>query len=198
MDDDAFDPDDIPELDHPEPEPEPDSGTMPSTATPDGDAAFQPPSPPPAPVNWNLLSAYQAEQEWMQLNGWVNWLRATYGLPAAILPPMWHRHWELIWELSALHTHWLTCYHPTRDGSGPLLWHADFAAACNRLRNWVTINGTKLDRDRPTRQTAWPGENPSTDSAETLIDDRDKDFVQFAHDDVQRRAAKEAAREARK
>ncbi|MFI8595209.1 hypothetical protein ACIGCK_12390 [Microbacterium sp. NPDC078428] len=190
MADDAFDPDDIPELDQPEPEP------FKRAETPVAEPTFQPPAPPPSPVNWNLITAHQAEEEWMLLNGWVNWLRATYGLPAATIPPMWHRHWELIWELSALHTHWLTCYHPTRDGSAPLLWHADFAAACARLRNWVTINGSKLDRDRPTRQTTWPGEDPVDDGDEEMIVDRDEDFVNFVVDDVQQRAAAEAAKEA--
>lgn len=191
MDDEKFDPDDIPELDQPEPEP----------VGPRSAPATEPPipamAPPPSPINWNLLSAHEAEHEWLQLNGWVNWLRANYGLPAAIIPPMWHRHWELIWELSALHTHWLTCYHPTRDGSAPLLWHADFASACNRLRNWVTINGTKLQSDRPTRQTVWPGEDArEEDDQETRIDDRDADFVEFVVADVRAREAKEAAREA--
>ena len=38
---------------------------------------------PPHPVNWNLLSAHDLEQEWLELNRWVDWLRHTYGLPAS-------------------------------------------------------------------------------------------------------------------
>jgi len=186
MADDEFDPDDIPEPDQPDAVPA-ESLNYPGPGEDDEFAV----APPPAPINWNLLSAHDAEHEWLQLNGWVNWLRATYGLPAAILPPAWHRHPELVWELSALHTHWLSCYHPTRDGSAPLLWHADFAAACLRLRNWVTINGTKLDRDRPTRQTVWPGEEPLQDAGENVITDRDADFVEFVVADVRRREAEE-------
>ena len=75
MADDAFDPDDIPELYQPEPEP------FERAETPVAEPTFQPPAPPPSPVNWNLITAHQAEEEWMLLNGWVNWLRATYGLP---------------------------------------------------------------------------------------------------------------------
>ena len=29
---------------------------------------------PPGPINWNLLSAHDAEQAWLELNQWVNWL----------------------------------------------------------------------------------------------------------------------------
>ena len=67
---------------------------------------------PPHPVNWNLLSAHDLEQEWLELNRWVDWLRHTYGLPAAVIPPFWHHHPELVWELSALHLHWLCAYDP--------------------------------------------------------------------------------------
>ncbi len=58
---------------------------------------------PPHPISWNLLCADDAEAEWIELNRWVNWLRRTYGLPASVVPPFWHRHPELVWELSALH-----------------------------------------------------------------------------------------------
>lgn len=142
---------------------------------------------PPSPVNWNLLTADEAEEEWLALNAWVNWLRATYGLPASVIPPMWHRHSELVWELSALHLHWLSAFDPEQNGSAPLGWHRDFADARHRLREWVATAGTRLDRDRPTRQTTWPGEN-STDSVEdTLIENRDEDFVKFVLQDVNRR-----------
>lgn len=50
------------------------------------------------------------EAEWLELNRWVHWLRRTYGLPAAVIPPFWHHHPELLWELSALHLHWLCCF----------------------------------------------------------------------------------------
>lgn len=142
---------------------------------------------PPHPINWNLLTADEAESEWLDLNAWVNWLRHTYGLPAAVIPPSWHRHPELVWELSALHLHWLCAYDPEQNGSAPLGWHRDFAEARQRLRDWVTVSGTRLDRDRPTRQTAWPGEEPVTPFEDTFITNRDADFVQFVLDDVRRR-----------
>ena len=148
---------------------------------------------PPHPINWNLLTADDLEQELLELNRWVDWLRHTYGLPASVIPPMWHRHPELLWELSALHLHWLCAYDPDQNGSAPLGWHRDFADARQRLRDWVTASGTRLDRDRPTRQTKWPGEEAVEHVEETAITDRDADFVQFVLDEVHQRQEAEDA-----
>jgi hypothetical protein len=60
---------------------------------------------PPGPINWNLLDADQAAAEWRDLDAFVHWLKTTFGLSPAIVPPYWHRHDELIWELSALAPH---------------------------------------------------------------------------------------------
>ncbi|WP_243399273.1 DUF4913 domain-containing protein [Cryobacterium zongtaii] len=142
---------------------------------------------PPHPINWNLLTAEEAEVEWLELNRWVNWLRRTFGLPASVVPPFWHRHPELVWELSALHLHWLCAYDPDQHGSAPFGWHRDFADARQRLRDWVATSGTRLDRDRPTRQTPWPGE-PSADAVDDVLPgDRDEDFAIFVVKDVARR-----------
>lgn len=147
----------------------------------------------PRPINWNLLSSDDLEAELLALNEWVTWLRRTYGLPASIIPPYWHRHEELIWELSGLHLHWLGAYDPEQDASAPLGWHRDFADARQRLREWVSTSGTRLDRDRPTRQTTWPGEEPAAPVEDTIITDRDADFVQYVLDEVAtRREAEEA------
>ena len=148
---------------------------------------------PPHPINWNLLSADDAEAEWIELNRWVNWLRRTYGLPTSVVPPSWHRHPELVWELSALHLHWLGAYDPDQHGSAPLGWHRDFADVRQRLRDWVAISGTRLERDRSTRQTSWPGEAPADAVEDVGIVDRDEDFVQFVVDDVARRREAEAS-----
>jgi len=160
----------------------------PGTDTPSDDVAE-----PPHPVNWNLLNAHDLEQEWLALNDWVAWLRRTYGLPAAVIPPFWHRHPELMWELSALHIHWLCAYDPEQNGSAPVGWHRDFADARNRLREWVAASGTRLDRDRHTRQTVWPGEAPAPPVEDVIIADRGEDFVEFVFEQVEaRREAEEA------
>lgn len=147
---------------------------------------------PPHPINWNLLTAEEAEIEWLELNRWVNWLRRTYGLPASVVPPFWHRHPELVWELSALHVHWLSAYDSDQHGSAPFGWHRDFADARQRLHDWVAISGTRLDRDRPTRQTAWPGEATADAVEDVPIADRDADFAKWVLEDVERRRSSEA------
>ena len=148
---------------------------------------------PPRPINWNLLTASELEAELLELNPGVDWLRRTYGLPAGVVPPLWHRHPELLWELSALHLHWLCAYDPEQNGSAPLGWHRDFADCRQRLRDWVATSGTRLDRDRPTRQTAWPGEAPTEPVDDKPITDRDEDFVRYVLDEVSNRAAAEEA-----
>lgn len=147
---------------------------------------------PPTAINWNLLTAEEAEYRWRDLDAWVKWLKATFGLTPTIVPPFWHRHDELVWELSALHTHWLACYHETAGPSDPIGWLSDFTDAKARLRDWVAICGTRLDRDRPTRQTTWPGETPEHSSGEVEIFDRDKDFELFLLDDLRHRRRIEA------
>jgi hypothetical protein len=87
---------------------------------------------PVEPVDWRRLTAAEAEAQWRALDEFVAWLRTTYGLPPTVVPPLWHRHPELVEELSALHTHRLACYEPGSSGSGPLAWHADFADARER------------------------------------------------------------------
>ena len=144
----------------------------PDTDTPGAQGEDQ--SGPPGPVNWNL-------------NEWVHWLRHTYGLPVAVIPPFWHRHPELVWELSALHIHWLCAIHPEAKGSAMLVWHRDFTDAQERLRHWTAACGTRLNTDRPTRRIAWPGE-PDTDPIEdTVIPNREEDFVEYMHADVEAR-----------
>ena len=146
----------------------------------------------PSAINWNLLDADEARAEWRDLDAWVRWLKTTFGLPPSIVPPNWHRHDELIWELSALHTHFLACYDETASPSAPVSWMRDFADARHRLRDWVAQCGTRLDRDRPTRQTAWPGEPAPAPGAEVEIRDRSADFEEFVQADVLRRARIEA------
>lgn len=64
----------------------------------------------------------------------------------------------------------------------------DFADCRHRLREWVAICGTRLDRDRPTRQTTWPGDSVVDLSGEVEITNRASDFTKFVHEDVARRS----------
>lgn len=148
---------------------------------------------PPQPVNWNLLTADEAKTEWLELNRWVYWLRRTYGLPVSVIPPLWHRHPELVWELSALHVHWLCAYDPQALGTAPLGWHREFAEARVRLRDWVSGCGTRTDFDRPTPQATWPGEPVDEAAGPVEITNRAEDFVRFVAEDVTRRRRSEEA-----
>lgn len=151
------------------------------------------------PVDWQTLTVAEAKVQWRALDAFVDWLRTRYGLPPTVVPPLWHRHPELVEELSALHTHRLECYAPGSSGSGPITWHADFADARDRLREWVATSGTRLDRDRPTRATAWPGEPAVPPAEEQPITDRQADFTAFVTADLDARRATKSrkARQAR-
>ena len=62
-----------------------------------------------------------------------------------------------------------------------------------RLREWVAASGTRLDRDRPTRQTTWHGEEPADPIEDVFVADRDRDFVDYVAAQVaERRAAEDA------
>lgn len=136
----------------------------PEGADPFEDAVRQLLGEVPHPVNWRTLPAEDAEVEWLELNAWVDWLRLEYGLQPNVIPPYWHRHSELVWELSAINASWQGAY----------------------------ASGTKLDQDRPTRQTVWPGDEPVDTAEETPNPNRHKDFVAFVMADVRRRAREEA------
>lgn len=142
----------------------------------------------PRPINWRRLPPEDLARELVALNAWVDWVRHEYGLPAQVIPPMWHRHPELLWELSALKQHWEASYDPQAKAGQALAWHHDFAIARERLRDWGTISGTRLDRDRPTRITAWPGgeleEWSEPDTTERLVRNRNEDFRDFLDEQV--------------
>lgn len=142
---------------------------------------------PVVPVNWNTLDSERAEQEWWQLDAFVYWLRDDFGLTPQELPPMWHRHTELVWELSALRTSWLAAHGEDAHPGSPLMWLRDLGESRRRLRDWVQRCGTTLTEDRPTRRTTWPGEQAATSPAPVAVTDRAADFAVFVSDDVARR-----------
>ncbi len=159
---------------------------MTTTAPPESDpfeeAVRQLMGDTPVPINWAVLDDEQWVVELRALDAWVSWLKTEYGLSAAIIPPLWHRHPELIWELSALHLFWVHSYDPQQEATGPIAFHREFAAARVRLQDWVTTSGTSLFRDRATRITAWPGEVDQGPVIEKPIFDRADDFALFIHE----------------
>jgi hypothetical protein len=165
---------------------------QPPSAETAGQVRAVPEASPPKPADWDRMCATDLEAEWLILDRWVHWLRRTYGLPATVIPPLWHRHPELVWELSALHFQWVGAYRGAPMHSAPLGWHRDFAETIQRLRAWTSTCGSRLDSDRPTRQTRWPGEDPQEDDkVERAIIDRARDFDDHVTDQVVRRLADE-------
>lgn len=189
----AGDPDEEPDgTDLSTAQPVPDPRTR--EATPDvtgaaADPGFLPEAEPDPvmPVNWNTLDTERAEQEWWQLDAFVYWLRDDFGLTPQELPPLWHRHTELVWELSALRTSWLAAHTEDAHPGSPLMWLRDLGESRRRLRDWVQRCGTTLTEDRPTRRTTWPGEHASKSPAPVAVTDRAADFAVFVTDDVARR-----------
>ena len=167
-------------------QPPTDGGSQPSPkASRDQPVSLQPPRIPI--VNWHDLTPADARAQWHRLDRCVTQVRKDYGLAPNVIPPLWHRHPELVWELSALHTFWLNAYGPGAQATSPLMFQRYFAESRTRLREWVATCGTKIDTDRPTRQTAWPGETPHTTAPERPIVDRQADFQAFVTADVARR-----------
>ncbi|GAB4085021.1 hypothetical protein GCM10028784_16510 [Myceligenerans cantabricum] len=154
---------------------------------------------PLQPMNLRALTSTEAEIYWPVLDDWVIWLRREYGLAITHVPPLWHRHAELRWELSALHSAWLASYHPDASALAPAAWHRELAESLRRLHDWVAQSGTTLTQDRPTSVTLWPGE-PGFGAAETWqntarpapITDRAADFDAWLADDLAARRTVEA------
>ncbi|ACZ31364.1 hypothetical protein Xcel_2348 [Xylanimonas cellulosilytica DSM 15894] len=149
----------------------------------------------PGPVNWNELGPGEAAEQWCALDAWVTWLRRSYGISTLEIPPFWHRHDELVWELSALRQHWLACYSDGASLSAPIQWHRDFADARKRLRDWVAACGTSATSDRPTLVPAWPGDDlDATDvGPDRILTDRTEDFRAVVNADIAYRDAVLAA-----
>ncbi|GAA2234078.1 hypothetical protein GCM10010413_36560 [Promicromonospora sukumoe] len=163
-----------------------------STASSDADPLLPEEPEPVVPINWNTLDPERAEQEWWQLDAFVYWLRDDFGLTPQELPPMWHRHPELVWELSALRTSWLAGHAEDAHPGSPLVWLRDLSDSRRRLRDWVQRCGTTLTEDRSTRRTTWPGEQAATSPVPVTVADRAADFAVFVADDVARRRQIEA------
>jgi hypothetical protein len=144
------------------------------------------------PVDWNSIPADETWKEWHDLNAWVDWIRTSHGIPATVIAPLWHRHDEMVWELSAQHLSFRASYHRDAAPTAPAAWRRDFWDAQHRLREMVAACGTRIDRDRPTRVTAWPGEPPAPPAEERVITDRAADFERFVAEDIRQRRDREA------
>jgi hypothetical protein len=103
---------------------------------------------PSLPVCWAALTDAETEEEHEALADWIAWLNDRYTLDHRTIPPCWNQHGALIEELSALRTAWLAAYAITGRPEAPLDWHAHFAAARQRLADWVARTGCRADSHR--------------------------------------------------
>lgn len=101
------------------------------------------------------------------------------------------------WPRSAIKSSAFRAYDPDQHGSAPFGWHRDFADPRKRIHDWVATSGTRLERDHPIREVAWPGEAPLGAGEDVPITDRDADFIHFLVDDVARRRDAESTFRAR-
>ncbi len=72
--------------------------------------------------------------------------------------------------------------------AAPRIRYASVTHQQQGLSDWVA-SGTRLDRDRPTRQTTWPGEDSGPVIDDVVLTDRSADFEAFVTSDVARRQA---------
>jgi hypothetical protein len=72
---------------------------------------------------WRNLDEDSKEQLWIQLRGWVDWLRGRYPL-AKRVPPCWAEHPEVVEELTALWLAWHAAYETENPPlTAPADWH---------------------------------------------------------------------------
>jgi len=93
--------------------------------------------PPPASWCWPTASPPAAEQMWLELAGWVGWLRGRYPV-AERVPACWWRHSEVVEELTALWLAWLHAYtDPDAELTGPIDFHSrHLPDTLTRIRAW--------------------------------------------------------------
>ena len=102
----------------------------------------------PLPVCWVSLDGQELEERREELADWVAWLRDRYGLDHRTVPDCWLQHGALLEELSALHIAWVAAFSIDARGDDPLRWHQDFAAARQRLGDWISRSGCRPSEHR--------------------------------------------------
>jgi hypothetical protein len=112
-------------------------------------------------VCWDDLPADAYTHTLADLADWIGWLRATYRIPATVIPPCWFTHPALREDIGHLWTGWLLTRHPDAGvGMIGLDWDQRRDAAINRLREATAITGCTA-----TRHQAEPEPVPATPTA---------------------------------
>jgi len=106
---------------------------------------------PDRPICWTRLDGEHAVEMLDELTDWIQWLTHRLTLDHRTIPECWDLHGPLIEELTALYTSWQTAYAITAEGDAPLAWMIHFAAARQRLTNWVARTGCRPGAHRTKR-----------------------------------------------
>lgn len=137
----------------------------------------------PQPVRWRDLLPDEAAQVWRQLDDWVRWWVARYGVSTSYVPPCWYLHPRLVEELSALWTAWTLWFDSMSPANGPLTWHREAEAGLHRLKATASETSCTINVHHPSRAEAW-----------VTRDDLAAAFEEFVGDEVEGREAAEVAR----
>ena len=110
------------------------------------------PSTPPIPmvVCWDDLDPTTYASRLSELADWITWLRATYRIPATVIPPCWFTHPGIREDIGHLWTGWQLTRHPDAGvGMIGLDWDQRKDATINRLREATAITGCTATRHQP-------------------------------------------------
>lgn len=110
---------------------------------------------PALPVRLDTLTPEQSSKHMAELTTWVQWLTNRYRLDQRTIPPCWAHHGELVEELSALHTAWLSSYALTSPGGAPLAWHEALATCRTRMQDSTARSGCSRHGCRACAEGRW-------------------------------------------
>jgi hypothetical protein len=115
------------------------------------------------PIVWRELNEEDYSYYMLKLNAWVRDLVDVYEIPAAIIPPWWHRHELLVELLTGLWCHWLQAHEEEQNLSAKFLWQRDLEEWKPRMREAAAMLGCRVEACRPSRTVLWPGDQPKPD-----------------------------------
>jgi len=98
-------------------------------------------------VCWDDLDPTTYTNQLTELADWISWLRATYRIPATVIPPCWFTHPGIREDIGHLWTGWLLTRHPDAGvGMIGLDWDQRRDATISRLREATAITGCTVTR----------------------------------------------------
>ena len=103
---------------------------------------------PTIPVCWATMTDPETENALDELEDWVFWVVDRYALDHRTVPPCWPEHGALIEDLSALRVAWLAAFGITGRPEAPREWHAQFAAARQRMTEAASLTGCRPSEHR--------------------------------------------------